>query len=64
LPAYRGRGLQAALIAARLARARARHCAVVCCGADWGSQSQRNQQRAGLVIAHVKSIWTNSSRGL
>ena len=64
LPAYRGRGLQAALIAARIAVARARHCAVVCCGADWGSQSQRNQQRAGLVIAHVKSIWTNSSRGL
>jgi GNAT superfamily N-acetyltransferase len=64
LPAYRGRGLQSALIAARLERARTRGCSVVCCGADWGSQSQRNLQRAGLVIAHVKSIWTNGARGL
>jgi len=61
LPAYRGRGLQSALIAARLARARTRRCTLVCCGADWGSQSQRNQQRAGLAIAHVKTIWTNRS---
>jgi GNAT superfamily N-acetyltransferase len=59
LPSFRGRGLQAALIAARLKRAAARRCAVVCGGAAWGSQSQRNQQRAGLAIAHVKTIWTN-----
>jgi GNAT superfamily N-acetyltransferase len=61
LPAWRGRGLQSALIAARLARAKTRRCTVVCCGADWGSQSQRNLQRAGLAIAHVKTIWTNHS---
>jgi len=59
LPPYRGRGLQSALIAARLARARARGCTVACGAAAWGSQSQRNQQRAGLAIAHVKTIWTN-----
>jgi GNAT superfamily N-acetyltransferase len=59
LPAFRGRGLQTALIAARLKRAAARRCTVVCGGAAWGSQSQRNQQRAGLSIAHVKTIWTN-----
>jgi GNAT superfamily N-acetyltransferase len=59
LPEYRGRGLQTALIAARLQRARARRCTIVCGGAAWGSQSQRNQQRAGLAIAYVKSIWTN-----
>lgn len=59
LPAFRGRGLQTALIAARLQRAAARRCSIVCGGAAWGSQSQRNQQRAGLAIAHVKTIWTN-----
>ena len=59
LPAFRGRGLQTALIAARLKRAAARRCSVVCGGAAWGSQSQRTQQRAGLPIAHVKTIWTN-----
>lgn len=59
LPTFRGRGLQSALIGARLEQARARHCTIVCGGAAWGSQSQRNQQRAGLAIAHVKTIWTN-----
>jgi GNAT superfamily N-acetyltransferase len=59
LPAFRGRGVHAALIAARLLRARVRQCRVVCGNAAWGSQSQRNQQRAGLAIAYVKSIWTN-----
>jgi GNAT superfamily N-acetyltransferase len=59
LPAFRARGVHAALIAARLERARARQCRIVCGNAAWGSQSQRNQQRAGLVIAYVKSIWAN-----
>ncbi len=59
LPPFRGRGLHAALIAARIEKARARQCRVVCGNAEWGSQSQRNQQRAGLVIAHVRSVWTN-----
>jgi GNAT superfamily N-acetyltransferase len=59
LPPFRGRGLQTGLIAARLQRAAAGRCTVVCGCAAWGSQSQRNQQRAGLAIAHVKTIWTN-----
>jgi GNAT superfamily N-acetyltransferase len=59
LPAFRARGVHAALIAARFEKARARQCRIVCGNAAWGSQSQRNQQRAGLVIAYVKSIWTN-----
>lgn len=59
LPAFRTRGVHAALIAARFERAHARQCRIVCGNAAWGSQSQRNQQRAGLVIAYVKSIWTN-----
>ncbi len=59
LAQFRGRGLHTALIAARLKCAAARHCTIVCGGAAWDSQSQRNQQRAGLAIAHVKTIWTN-----
>lgn len=59
LPEYRGRGVQSALIAARLACARIRRCTIVSVGTDWGSQSQRNLQRAGLTIAHVKTIWSN-----
>ena len=59
LPAFRGRGVHAALIAARLRRANTRQCRIVCGNAAWGSQSQRNQQRAGLAIAYVKSVWTN-----
>lgn len=59
LPAFRGRGLHAALIATRVQQARTRQCRIVCGNAAWGSQSQRNQQRAGLAIAYVKSIWTN-----
>jgi len=63
LPQFRGRGIHAALIAARLAKAAARQCKIVCGAAAWGSQSQRNQQRAGLAIAHVKSVWTNRPAG-
>ena len=59
LPAFRHRGIHAALIAARLKRARELGLAKVTGQADFGSQSQRNQQRAGLAIAHTKSIWTN-----
>ncbi len=59
LPGYRGRGLQTALIAARIRCAVSQHCTVVSSGAEWASQSQRNLQRAGLAIAHVKTIWTN-----
>jgi len=63
LPQFRGRGIHAALIAARLAAAAARQCKIVCGAAAWGSQSQRNQQRAGLAIVHVKSVWTNRPAG-
>ncbi len=59
LPEFRGCGLQAALIAARIQCAVAQRCAIVSSGAEWASQSQRNLQRAGLAIAHVKTIWTN-----
>jgi len=63
LPQFRGCGIHAALIAARVAKAKARGCKIVTGAAAWGSQSQRNQQRAGLAIAHVKCVWTNRPAG-
>jgi GNAT superfamily N-acetyltransferase len=59
LPQFRGRGIHAALLGARIAKAKARQCKIVTGAAAWGSQSQRNQQRARLAIAHVKSVWSN-----
>jgi GNAT superfamily N-acetyltransferase len=60
LPAFRHRGIHTALISARIARARELGLVRVVGQADFGSQSQRNQQRAGLAIVHTKNIWTNS----
>jgi ribosomal protein S18 acetylase RimI-like enzyme len=63
LPAFRGRGCQTALIAARLADARASGCDLVSSGAAFGSQSQRNLERAGLRVAYTKPVLRLSSRG-
>lgn len=57
LPESRGRGVQTALIARRIADAAAAGCASVCSGAAFGSQSQRNLQRAGLQVAYTKAVW-------
>ena len=57
LPELRNRGVQTALIAARIADARAAGCDTVCAGAAFGSQSQRNLQRAGLQVAYTKAVW-------
>lgn len=61
LPAFRNGGVQSALIAARIARARALGCNLVTAQAAWGTSSQSNLQRAGLQISHVRTIWTNAS---
>jgi GNAT superfamily N-acetyltransferase len=61
LPAFRHRGVHAALIAARVATARELGLRMLAGQADYGSQSQRNQQRAGLAIVHTKTIWSNAS---
>jgi GNAT superfamily N-acetyltransferase len=55
LPQFRGRGLQSALIRARIAAAAGAE--LVCAGASWASQSQRNLERAGLRIAYTKTTW-------
>jgi ribosomal protein S18 acetylase RimI-like enzyme len=57
LPEFRRRGVQTALIAARIADASAAGCEEVCSGATFGSTSQRNLQRAGLAVAYTKAVW-------
>lgn len=54
-PAYRGRGIQAALIAARVDAARRRGCELVGSCAEAGSTSARNLERAGLRTVAVRA---------
>lgn len=62
LPAFRNRGLQTSLIAARIDAAHTLGCRRITGQAVAGSVSQCNQQRAGLAIVHTKCIWTNQHR--
>ena len=55
--AARGRGVQAALIDARLAAAAARGCTIACAGSYFGNSSMRNLQRAGFSTVFVRGIW-------
>ena len=64
LPDFRGRGCQTALVAARLADAAAAGCDLVASGAAFGSQSQRNLERAGLRMAYTKPVLRLSSRAV
>ena len=57
LPEFRGRGLQSALIRARIGAAAAAGSALVCSSASWASQSQRNLECAGLRVAYTKTVW-------
>jgi ribosomal protein S18 acetylase RimI-like enzyme len=63
LPDLRRRGVQTALIAARIADAAAAGCTVVSSQAEFGSPSQRNLERAGLRVAYTKAVWRLGSRG-
>lgn len=56
LPAFRRRGCQRALIAARTADAVESGCDLVTSGAEFGSSSQRNLERAGLRLAYTKPV--------
>jgi ribosomal protein S18 acetylase RimI-like enzyme len=60
-PAYRRRGLQAALLARRIAEARRADADMVCSGAAYLSTSHRNMERAGLRILFNSAIWTELS---
>ena len=57
-PAFRGRGLQTALLARRIADARAAGVDFVCGGAEFLSQSHRNMERVGMRVQFVRALWT------
>jgi hypothetical protein len=60
LPGFRHRGVQTALLRARLAHARAAGChlAVIC--TQPGSGSQRNAERQGFQVAYARTMLTRS----
>jgi hypothetical protein len=53
----RRRGLQAALLTARLAHAAELRCDLAMMGAPPGSSSQRNAERNGFRIAYTRIKW-------
>jgi ribosomal protein S18 acetylase RimI-like enzyme len=57
-PAFRGRGLQTAMLVRRIADAAAAGVDFVCSGAEFLSQSHRNMERVGLRVQFVRSVWT------
>jgi GNAT superfamily N-acetyltransferase len=57
-PAFRGRGLHAALLRRRIADATAAGVDVVCGGAEYLSASHRNMERVGMRVMFTRSIWT------
>jgi GNAT superfamily N-acetyltransferase len=56
LPAHRRRGVQSALLAARLADARAAGCELAVVTTQPGSRSQRNVQRAGFHLLYSRAV--------
>jgi GNAT superfamily N-acetyltransferase len=57
-PAFRGRGLQTALLHRRIADASAVGVDFICSGAEFLSQSHRNMERAGMRVLFVRGLWT------
>jgi ribosomal protein S18 acetylase RimI-like enzyme len=57
-PAFRGRGLQTALLVRRWRDAAAAGVDFVCSGAAFLSSSHRNMERLGMRILFIRSIWT------
>jgi hypothetical protein len=63
IPAARGRGAQALLLATRLRDARTRGCDVAMMVANVGSQSQRNAERNGFRVAYTRTKWQKPLAG-
>ena len=61
VPAFRRRGLQAALLEARMELAAERGCDLAMMVAEAGSGSQRNAQRQGFRIAYTRTKWQLAS---
>jgi GNAT superfamily N-acetyltransferase len=57
VPAGRGLGAQAMLLAARLSEARKRGCEIAMMVTDPGSTSQRNAERRGFRVAYTRTKW-------
>ncbi|MHB1310663.1 MAG: GNAT family N-acetyltransferase [Gemmatimonadaceae bacterium] len=57
IPASRGRGVQSALLGARLEFAAAHGCDLAMMGAAPGSTSQTNAERQGFRIAYTRTKW-------
>lgn len=57
-PAFRGRGLHAALLNARLAAAAEQGADVAVSGAAFLSASHRNMERADMRLQFARSLWT------
>jgi GNAT superfamily N-acetyltransferase len=55
-PAYRRRGVQTALLAARLADASAAGCDIAVVTTQPGSKSQQNVQRRGFDLLYTRAI--------
>lgn len=58
LPAHRGKGLQAALIRARLQLAIEHGCELAATSTHPGTDSQRKVERAGFRVAYPKAVLT------
>ena len=63
LPAWRGRGAQTALLAARLRHAVEQGCDLAMMGAQPGSTSQLNAERQGFRIAYTRIKWERAAHG-
>jgi len=62
LPAHRRRGVQTALLAARLADAAAADCDIAVVTTQPGSKSQQNVQRHGFDLLHTRAILVKDQR--
>lgn len=58
LPAFRGMGVQRALLRRRMEKAFEKGAKYVTSEATFGSASHRNMEREGLKMAYTKAIWT------
>jgi GNAT superfamily N-acetyltransferase len=58
VPAFRGRGLQTALLRRRITDASAAGVDFICSGAEFLSASHRNMERAGMRLQFVRAVWT------
>ncbi|HKF47931.1 MAG TPA: GNAT family N-acetyltransferase [Terracidiphilus sp.] len=61
VPELRRRGLQSALLEARLRYARKRGCDVAMMVTETGSNSQRNAERQGFQVAYTRVKWKKDS---